>query len=118
MDAKNPYGNYLGTEYIISDQRDKPIRKLLNQINILLDADRCADDKPLVPNYRVSKEKAESLGRQIYSSERWAERYLQELAIKQLPLTPTHLGIVMEYTAGGELFEHICNAGRFSEDEF
>lgn len=35
----------------------------------------------------------------------------------QVLLTPTHLGIVMEYAAGGELFERICNAGRFSEDE-
>ncbi|GFY89356.1 protein kinase superfamily protein [Actinidia rufa] len=32
-------------------------------------------------------------------------------------LTPTHLAIVMEYAAGGELFERICSAGRFSEDE-
>ncbi|GKV21211.1 hypothetical protein SLEP1_g31207 [Rubroshorea leprosula] len=32
-------------------------------------------------------------------------------------LTPTHLAIVMEYAAGGELFQRICNAGRFSEDE-
>ena len=32
-------------------------------------------------------------------------------------LTPTHLAIVMEYAAGGELFERICNAGRFSENE-
>ncbi|KAH7851764.1 hypothetical protein Vadar_016269 [Vaccinium darrowii] len=36
---------------------------------------------------------------------------------KEVLLTPTHLGIVMEYAAGGELFEKICNAGRFSEDE-
>ena len=35
----------------------------------------------------------------------------------QVVLTPTHLGIMMEYAAGGELFERICNAGRFSEDE-
>ena len=35
----------------------------------------------------------------------------------QVVLTPTHLAIVMEYAAGGELFERICNAGRFSEDE-
>jgi hypothetical protein len=37
--------------------------------------------------------------------------------IVQVLLTPTHLAIVMEYAAGGELFERICTAGRFSEDE-
>ncbi|KAG6705459.1 hypothetical protein I3842_07G180200 [Carya illinoinensis] len=36
---------------------------------------------------------------------------------KEVVLTPTHLAIVMEYAAGGELFGRICNAGRFSEDE-
>ncbi|KAI3873905.1 hypothetical protein MKW98_001554 [Papaver atlanticum] len=36
---------------------------------------------------------------------------------KEVLLTPTHLGIVMEYASGGELFDRICNAGRFSEDE-
>ncbi|XP_039023325.1 serine/threonine-protein kinase SAPK2-like isoform X2 [Hibiscus syriacus] len=36
---------------------------------------------------------------------------------KEVLLTPTHLAIVMEYAAGGELFERICIAGRFSEDE-
>lgn len=32
-------------------------------------------------------------------------------------LTPTHLMIVMEFAAGGELFDRICDRGRFSEDE-
>ncbi|KAK1355044.1 Serine/threonine-protein kinase SRK2B [Heracleum sosnowskyi] len=32
-------------------------------------------------------------------------------------LTSTHLLIVMEYAAGGELYERVMNAGRFSEDE-
>ena len=32
-------------------------------------------------------------------------------------LTPTHLAIVMEYASGGELFERICNAGRFPQLE-
>ncbi|CAN6810439.1 unnamed protein product [Brassica oleracea] len=32
-------------------------------------------------------------------------------------LTPTHLAIVMEYASGGELFDRICTAGRFSEAE-
>ncbi|XP_049386827.1 serine/threonine-protein kinase SAPK1 [Solanum stenotomum] len=36
---------------------------------------------------------------------------------KEVLLTPTHLAIVMEYAAGGELFARICNAGRFNEDE-
>ncbi|KAB2030504.1 hypothetical protein ES319_D05G236700v1 [Gossypium barbadense] len=36
---------------------------------------------------------------------------------KEVLLTPTHLAIVMEYAAGGELFDRICNAGRFGEDE-
>ncbi|KAF9624851.1 hypothetical protein IFM89_015405 [Coptis chinensis] len=36
---------------------------------------------------------------------------------KKVLITPTHLAIVMEYAAGGELFEKICSAGRFSEDE-
>lgn len=35
----------------------------------------------------------------------------------QVILTPTHLAIVMEYASGGELFERICTAGRFSEHE-
>lgn len=39
------------------------------------------------------------------------------LWILQVVLTPTHLAIAMEYAAGGELFERICSAGRFSEDE-
>ncbi|KAK9713077.1 hypothetical protein RND81_06G001400 [Saponaria officinalis] len=39
------------------------------------------------------------------------------IKFKEVFLTPTHLAIVMEYAAGGELFERICTAGRFSEDE-
>uniref|UniRef100_A0A0A0L127 Protein kinase domain-containing protein n=1 Tax=Cucumis sativus TaxID=3659 RepID=A0A0A0L127_CUCSA len=31
-------------------------------------------------------------------------------------LGATHLGIAMEYAAGGELFDKICNYGRFHED--
>uniref|UniRef100_A0A453DKQ9 non-specific serine/threonine protein kinase n=1 Tax=Aegilops tauschii subsp. strangulata TaxID=200361 RepID=A0A453DKQ9_AEGTS len=44
-------------------------------------------------------------------------RHPNIIRFKEVVLTPTHLGIVMEYAAGGELFERICDAGRFHEDE-
>ncbi|KAK4356267.1 hypothetical protein RND71_025238 [Anisodus tanguticus] len=44
-------------------------------------------------------------------------RHPNIVRFKEVFLTPSHLAIVMEYAAGGELFERICNAGRFSEDE-
>ncbi|XP_019171847.1 PREDICTED: serine/threonine-protein kinase SRK2A [Ipomoea nil] len=44
-------------------------------------------------------------------------RHPNIIRFKEVILTPTHLAIVMEYAAGGELFDRICNAGRFSEDE-
>lgn len=39
------------------------------------------------------------------------------IRFKEVLLTDTHLAIVMEYANGGELFDRICTAGRFSEDE-
>ncbi|XP_062225668.1 serine/threonine-protein kinase SAPK7-like isoform X2 [Phragmites australis] len=44
-------------------------------------------------------------------------RHPNIIRFKELVVTPTHLAIVMEYAGGGELFDRICNAGRFSEDE-
>ncbi|CAL9205710.1 unnamed protein product [Musa hybrid cultivar] len=44
-------------------------------------------------------------------------RHPNIIRFKEVVLTRTHLGIVMEYAAGGELFDRISNAGRFSEDE-
>ncbi|KAL6558433.1 Serine/threonine-protein kinase srk2a [Orobanche minor] len=37
--------------------------------------------------------------------------------IQRVILTPTRLGIEMEYAAGGELFNRIITAWRFSEHE-
>lgn len=39
------------------------------------------------------------------------------IKFREVFLTTTHLAIVMEYAAGGELFDRIVRAGRFSEDE-
>lgn len=39
------------------------------------------------------------------------------IGFKEVFLTDTHLGIVMEYASGGELFDRIVQAGRFLEDE-
>ncbi|XP_078155876.1 serine/threonine-protein kinase SAPK3-like [Carex rostrata] len=44
-------------------------------------------------------------------------RHPNIIRFKEIVVTPTHLAIIMEYAAGGELFERICSAGRFSEDE-
>ncbi|XP_074366271.1 serine/threonine-protein kinase SRK2A-like [Apium graveolens] len=44
-------------------------------------------------------------------------RHPNIIRFKEVLLTPTHLAIVMEYASGGELFDRICTAGRFSEHE-
>eukprot|EP00249_Psilotum_nudum_P014734 c24975_g1_i2 orf=298-1374(+) len=44
-------------------------------------------------------------------------RHPNIIRFREVMLTPTHLAIAMEYAAGGELFERICKAGRFGEDE-
>ncbi|XP_058096903.1 serine/threonine-protein kinase SAPK2 isoform X2 [Magnolia sinica] len=61
-------------------------------------------------NFGVAK-----LVRDRWTKEFFAVKYIERG--QKVLLTPTHLAIVMEYAAGGELFERICNAGRFSEDE-
>ncbi|GJN17037.1 hypothetical protein PR202_gb04075 [Eleusine coracana subsp. coracana] len=44
-------------------------------------------------------------------------RHPNIIRFKEVILTPRHLMIVMEFAAGGELFDRICDRGRFSEDE-
>ncbi|KAL8093766.1 serine/threonine-protein kinase SRK2B-like isoform X2 [Apium graveolens] len=44
-------------------------------------------------------------------------RHPNIVKFKEVLLTPTHLLIVMEYAARGELYDRVINAGRFSEDE-
>uniref|UniRef100_A0A803MEA8 non-specific serine/threonine protein kinase n=1 Tax=Chenopodium quinoa TaxID=63459 RepID=A0A803MEA8_CHEQI len=52
--------------------------------------------------------------------DKWTNEFLAIKFIERghkVLLTPTHLAIVMEYASGGELFERICKAGKFREDE-
>ncbi|GAB4817584.1 hypothetical protein N2152v2_004630 [Parachlorella kessleri] len=65
-------------------------------------------------------------GRQIYDTVAYVEREILNhrllsnhpsvVTFKEVFLTPTHLGIAMEFAAGGELFDRIATAGRFPED--
>ncbi|KAI3462454.1 hypothetical protein Pfo_019117 [Paulownia fortunei] len=57
----------------------------------------------------------ENVAREIINHQ--SLRHPNIIRFKEVVLTPTHLGIVMEYAAGGELFDRICTAGRFSENE-
>ncbi|KAF9681855.1 hypothetical protein SADUNF_Sadunf05G0046300 [Salix dunnii] len=62
-------------------------------------------------NFGVAK-----LAREIKTGELYAIKYIERgRKVIYVLLTPTHLAIVMEYAAAGELFDRICNAGRFSE---
>ncbi|KAK9735210.1 hypothetical protein RND81_04G191000 [Saponaria officinalis] len=61
--------------------------------------------------YRVD----ENVAREIINHR--SLRHPNIIRFKEVVLTPTHLGIVMEYAAGGELFDRIITAGRFSEHE-
>ncbi|KAI8548287.1 hypothetical protein RHMOL_Rhmol07G0262200 [Rhododendron molle] len=61
-------------------------------------------------NFGVAK-----LVRDKWTREQFAVKFIERG--QKVLLTPTHLAIVMEYAAGGELFQRICDAGRFNEDE-
>uniref|UniRef100_A0A1D1YMQ0 non-specific serine/threonine protein kinase n=1 Tax=Anthurium amnicola TaxID=1678845 RepID=A0A1D1YMQ0_9ARAE len=67
--------------------------------------------KYIEKGYRID----ENVAREIINHR--SLRHPNIIRFKEVVLTPTHLAIVMEYAAGGELFDRICNAGRFSEDE-
>ncbi|XP_027920418.1 serine/threonine-protein kinase SAPK7-like [Vigna unguiculata] len=44
-------------------------------------------------------------------------RHPNIVKFKEVALTPTHLAIVMEYAAGGELFYHVLHQRRIAEDQ-
>lgn len=47
----------------------------------------------------------------------WQWRTAPTQFVVQVFLTPTHLGIVLQYAAGGELFDRVKQAVHFTEDE-
>ncbi|XP_050899388.1 serine/threonine-protein kinase SAPK2 isoform X2 [Lathyrus oleraceus] len=77
-------------------------------------------------NFGVAKLVREKWSGELYAIDEHVQREIINhrslkhpniVRFKEVLLTSTHLAIVMEYAAGGELFERICSAGRFSEDE-
>ncbi|MFS7968986.1 putative protein kinase CAMK-OST1L family [Helianthus anomalus] len=63
----------------------------------------------------IAKQIDENVAREVINDR--SLRHPNIIRFREVVLIPTHLAIVMEYAAGGELFERICNAGRFSEYE-
>ncbi|CAN6584084.1 unnamed protein product [Malus baccata var. baccata] len=77
-------------------------------------------------NFGVARLARDKLTRELFAIDEHVQREIMNhrslkhpniVRFKEVLLTPTHLAIVMEYAAGGELFGRICSAGRFSEDE-
>ncbi|KAK6150385.1 hypothetical protein DH2020_015317 [Rehmannia glutinosa] len=77
--------------------------------------DKCSGELFAVKYIERGKKIDEHVQREIMNHS--SLRHPNIIRFKEALLTPTHLAIVMEYAAGGELFERICTAGRFSEDE-
>lgn len=77
--------------------------------------DKASQDLVAVKYIERGEKIDENVKREIVNHR--ALRHPNIVRFKEVFLTPTHLAIVMEYAAGGELFDRICKAGRFSEDE-
>lgn len=70
-----------------------------------------------LPSYRMKRALSPSSRHLIIRKNFTALPHAECVCPQQVFVTSTHLGIVMEYAAGGELFDRIVKAGRFSEDE-
>ncbi|KAL5705162.1 non-specific serine/threonine protein kinase [Ranunculus cassubicifolius] len=77
--------------------------------------DKCTDELFAVKYIERGQKIDENVQREIMNHR--SLKHPNIVRFKEVLLTATHLAIVMEYAAGGELFERICTAGRFSEDE-
>ncbi|KAF8404642.1 hypothetical protein HHK36_009530 [Tetracentron sinense] len=77
--------------------------------------DKCSRELFAVKYIQRGKKIDENVQREIMNHR--SLKHPNIVRFKEVLLTPTHLAIVMEYASGGELYERICKAGRFSEDE-
>ncbi|CAN4106769.1 unnamed protein product [Withania somnifera] len=77
--------------------------------------DKCSGELFAVKYIERGKKIDEHVQREIMNHR--SLRHPNIIRFMEVFLTPLHLAIVMEYASGGELFERICKAGRFSEDE-
>ncbi|GAB4847261.1 Serine/threonine-protein kinase sapk2 [Ancistrocladus abbreviatus] len=77
--------------------------------------DKCSGDLFAVKYIERGQKIDEHVQREIINHR--SLKHPNIIRFKEVLLTTTHLAIVMEYAAGGELFERICTAGRFTEDE-
>ncbi|KAJ6919828.1 hypothetical protein NC651_013698 [Populus alba x Populus x berolinensis] len=77
--------------------------------------DRCTKEFFAVKFFERGEKIDEHVQREIMNHR--SLKHPNIVRFKEVLLTPTHLAIVMEYAAGGELFERICSTGKFSEDE-
>ncbi|XP_044947889.1 serine/threonine-protein kinase SAPK4-like [Hordeum vulgare subsp. vulgare] len=62
-------------------------------------------------------ERGHRVGQSVLIFNHRSLRHPNIIQIIEVILTPTHLAIVMEYAAGGELFDRIVDRGWFSEEE-
>ncbi|CAN4099737.1 unnamed protein product [Withania somnifera] len=99
------------------EERDEPLKELGSGNFGVARLLRDKKTKELVAVKYIERGKKidENVQREVINHR--ARRHPNIIRFKEVLLTPTHLAIVMEYAAGGELFARICIAGRFSEDE-
>ncbi|KAK3025934.1 hypothetical protein RJ639_040850 [Escallonia herrerae] len=77
--------------------------------------ERCSNELFAVKFIERGKKIDEHVQREIMNHR--SLKHPNIVRFKEVLLTTTHLAIVMEYAAGGELYERISNAGRFNENE-
>lgn len=103
--------------FLIMEERYEPLKQLGSGNFGVARLVRDKKTKELVAVKYIERGKKidENVQREIINHR--SLRHPNIVRFKEVLSTPTHLAIVMEYAAGGELFEKICSAGRFSEDE-